>query len=192
VFFTRGAWVFAGIAALLSPLILYRVIEDMNGRRVSFGTSIKLGLRGIIPAAILGAVRLGLSMIPLGAIIGLGLVCYWFVVAPAAVAERLGPGGAIKRSSELTAGRRWPIFGMLFLMGIAQAVVLLAVAMPLLSGHETDPQVVAHALKRAVIIFVVLVAISEMFTGIVQAVSYALLRADKDGVSTEELAKVFE
>jgi hypothetical protein len=31
-----------------------------------------------------------------------------------------------------------------------------------------------------------------MFTGIVEAVSYALLRKDKDGTSYESLAKVFE
>ena len=32
----------------------------------------------------------------------------------------------------------------------------------------------------------------QMFTGIVQAVSYALLRMDKEGVTHDELARVFE
>jgi hypothetical protein len=36
------------------------------------------------------------------------------------------------------------------------------------------------------------VGVFPLFTGIVEAVSYALLRQDKDGASYQDLAKIFE
>jgi hypothetical protein len=192
LFFTRGTWVLVGLAALLSPLITYRVIEDMNGRRVSLGTSIKHGLRGIIPAVLLAAATNGIQLLPAGGILSTILLCYWFVVAPAAVVERLGAGGAIQRSVALTSGRRGGIFGMCLLVGLVVVVGLVWWVMPLFDSTETDPHVLGHLLKRTAWLMVGTVAVTQLFTGIMQAVSYTLLRVDKDGVSTEELAKVFE
>jgi len=42
----------------------------------------------------------------------------YFVAIPAAVEERPGPIDALRRSSFLTAGQRWPIFGLVFVLGI--------------------------------------------------------------------------
>ncbi len=46
-FFERGTWVLVGLSALLAPMLIYRVIEHLNGRRASILTSIKFGARGI-------------------------------------------------------------------------------------------------------------------------------------------------
>ncbi len=70
--------------------------------------------------------------------------------------------------------------------------VVLIWVVPVINSHETDPAVMAGALKRMSLLLVGTICVFQLFTGIVQAVSYSLLRGDKDGVSNEELAKVFE
>jgi hypothetical protein len=137
-------------------------------------------------------VTTGLSLLPFGGILQTIVLCHLFVIAPAAVVERLGVGDAMKRSGQLTAGRRWGIFGMVLLVQVVVIVSVLAWVLPLYNGNETDLVLLGHQLKRAAWLFVGAVAILQLFTGIMQAVSYALLREDKDGVSTQDLAKVFE
>ena len=49
-----------------------------------------------------------------------------------------------------------------------------------------------NALKTPIIGAVAVLGLFYMFTNVVEAVSYVLLREDKDGVTHEELARVFE
>lgn len=189
---TRGTWVLAGLSTLIPPLITYRVIQYMNNQKASMLTSIKYGLRGIIPAVILAAVTNVLQLAPFGGIISIVVTCYWFVAAPAAVVEGLNPIAALSRSAALTQGRRGGIFGMNFLLGIIIIAMLFAMVFPLIDTHGKDPAEVAAQLKRVAIYVLSTVCVFQLFSGVVQAVSYSLLRGDKDGVSNEELAKVFE
>ncbi|MCW5801518.1 MAG: hypothetical protein KIT31_03960 [Deltaproteobacteria bacterium] len=187
--FVRPVFAMVGIAALLPPLLIYRVVQELNGQKVSMLASVKYGLRGILPAVILAVVVNAVSFIPMGGIVGAILTCIWFVAAPAAVAERLGPFAAFGRSSYLTQGRRWGIFGLTFLLGLVMMVLLFAWIAPMINSN---PFRILSNLKPYALAFVVILGLFHMFTGIVQAVSYCLLRKDKDGVSHEELARVFE
>lgn len=187
--FVRPIYVLVGISTLLAPMITYRVIQELNGTKVSMGTSIRFGLRGILPALILAVVTNVLQLIPMGGIVGAIVTCIWFVAAPAAVAEQLGPVAAMSRSAELTHGRRWGIFGLTFLIGLALVVILMAWIVPMLQKPDLE---ILTKLKQYSITFVVLMGVFQLFTGIVEAVSYALLRQDKDGVTHEELARVFD
>jgi hypothetical protein len=180
------AMIFA--STLIAPMLTYRVIQDLNGQKVSVLTSIKYGFRGIVPAIIIGVVTNVLSLVPMGGIISSVVMCIWFVGAPAAVAERLGPFEALSRSAHLTSGRRWGIFGMLFLIGVVQIGLMAAWIAPMFTSDDVD----FASMETSLTVVVVMVGVFYMFTSIVEAVSYALLRQDKDGVSHAELAKVFE
>jgi hypothetical protein len=177
------------LATLLAPMLTYRVIQDLNGQRVSMMASIQHGMRGFIPAILVAVVVNLLQFIPFGGIAAAVITCIYFVAAPAAVAERLGPFTALARSATLTTGRRGGIFGLTFLIGIVFIVLLLAWIQPSLD----DPGASFFAdLRQNSLILVGALGILHMFTGIVEAVSYALLRQDKDGMSHEALARVFE
>jgi hypothetical protein len=184
--FQHGLWALLGVSALLAPMITYRIIQYMNGSSSSIITSIKFGFRGVLPAIILAAVTSVVQMVPFGGIIGTIITCYWFVCAPAAVVERLNPVAALSRSSALTQGRRGGIFGLCFLISLIVIAIFMIWMVPAVSNGKES------SFKSMVLAMVVIISVYQLFMGIVQAVSYSLLRGDKDGVSNEELAKVFE
>ena len=184
--FTPILWVVTACSSLVSPFITYRVIQHRNGRKASMLTSVAYGSRGIAPAAIVGGVTAALSMLPsLGGLGGAILQCFWFVAGPAAVVERLGPFAALSRSMTLTQSRRGGIFGLTFLLRVALVIAVVVIFVPI--GGTSADQV-----RRANLEITPILCAFYLFMGIVQAVSYSLLRADKDGVSNEELARVFE
>jgi len=178
-----------GVSALLPPLLTYRVIQELNGTTVSFLTSIKFGLRGVLPALFLAVITNVAQHVPGGGFVSAFLTCLYFVATPAAVAEKLGPFTAFSRSAELTKGRRWGIFGLTFLLGLMLAGLLLIWIIPMLEGGSLDS---ASSIRSSSIAVVVILGVFQMFTGVAQAVSYALLRQDKDGVSHAELARIFD
>jgi hypothetical protein len=186
--FTRGPWLLVGMSSLLAPLITYRVIQYLNGQSSSMVASLKYGLRGVIPALIVAGISNVLQLVPGGAFVSIFVLCYFYVAAPAAVTEQLNPIAALGRSSQLTAGRRGGIFGLNFLLGAIVLGVMYTMLKPLLDDpahHATDANGIALMLFGTMCVF-------QLFMGIVQAVSYTLLRTDKDGVTNDELAKVFE
>jgi len=192
IFFERAAWLLAGTGALMAPLLTYRIVQWMNGKRTSIWTSLRFGVRGIIPAALIGATTSILGMIPYGVVIAILIICIFFVAAPAAVAEKLGPVNALWRGARLTDGRRGGIFVIYFLMTVTVLVVIFSALSPMMEGEHADLSDGIFALKRAVYILVATVAVFQIITAVIQAVSYSLLRTDKDGISNEELATVFD
>jgi len=189
-FFTYPVYLTIATSMLVPPLLTYKVIQELNGTTVSMWTSIKFGLRGVIPAIILAVLVNVVQLVPsVGGILGSIVTCIYFVATPAAVAERLGPFAALSRSAELTNGRRWGIFGLTFLLGLMLIGMLLIWIVPLL---QDDFEEIARSLRSSVIACTAVLGLFQMINGIVEAVSYALLRQDKDGVSHADLAKIFE
>lgn len=191
-YFVIPVYVVVAISTLLAPLLIYRVVKHLNGTPVSFFTSMRYGLRGIVPALIVAAATTAISLIPLGIVASVGssiLLCFWFVASPAAVAERLNPIAALSRSATLTQGRRGGIFGLLFLLGAIVGIALLAWIVPMVNDRSSNP---FARFKDATLMFAIVMAVFRTYLGIVEAVSYALLRQEKDGVTHEELARVFE
>lgn len=190
-FFNRGTWALIGASTLLSPLLTYRIVQWMNGKRASMGTSLKYGLRGILPAAFLAGATNLLGFVPAGGILGAIITCIWFVAAPAAVAEKLNPVAAIGRSTTLTEGRRGGIFLLNFLVGIIVVGVIMGVVAPLLTAPSKSPEEILTTFKHVTYFLVGLIAVFQILIGVLQAVSYALLRTDKEGISNEDLAAIF-
>jgi hypothetical protein len=191
-FFTIGSYLLLALGTLLPPLITYRVIQYMNGRTVSMLTSVRFGLRGILPAVVIAVVTFVVGFIPMGFVIQFVLTCYWFVAAPTAVAEKVGVGDALSRSAYLTAGRRGGIFGLVLLTGVSMVVALYVIFVPAAEALEREGVATIDSFKLTLYAVFAAFALFQLLRGIVQAVSYSLLRTDKDGVSTEELAAVFE
>jgi len=187
--FTYPIYFTVGVSTLVPPLLTYRVIKELDGTTVSLLTSIKFGVRGCVPAVLLAAFTQLVQQVPGSSIIGAVVTCICFVAAPAAVAEKLGPFAAFSRSAALTKGRRWGIFGLAFLIGVIPVVLLLLWIAPTLEHGAVDS---ISSLRNYSILVAVIIGVGQTFTGVAQAVSYALLRQDKDGVSHAELARVFE
>jgi len=191
-FIEHGAIALVGVSTLLAPLLTYRVVQWMNGRKVPIGESFKYGLRGILPAVMIAVIGSLLGLLPKGGgILGTIMQCILFVAAPAAVAEKLNPFAALGRSAKLTEGRRIGIFFLLFMIAIVIVIVLMGVVSPLEHADQMSEAQVMAKLKQSAYIIVAVVCVYQIFMSMVQAVSYSLLRTDKDGVSNEELANVF-
>lgn len=193
-YFGPSMYLLIALSTLLAPMITYRVIQDLNGAKVSMMTSLQFGLRGVVPALVVTIVTQGLGHIPgggglLGAIIATVASCIWFVATPAAVAERLGAIAALTRSSQLTAGRRWGIFGLALLVTLVGGLMLGLWLLPQLADAGDD---LADRARQAGLTLMIVLGAFHLLYGIVQSVSYALLRQDKDGVSYDDLAKIFE
>lgn len=170
---------------LLAAAIVFGAVEHLRGRKVEIGRCLSVGLNRMFPvlgvAILMGlGVALGLALL---IVPGLILMCVWYVAIPAAVIERPGVFGAFSRSSELTRGHRWTIFGIylvFFLVGMGVGVFLVGSMMATQSAIVT------------VIVTVVIGMLVSIWAGAAQAVAYHDLRVKKEGIGTDEIAAVFE
>ena len=76
----------------------------------------------LILAGIVGGLGVGLGLLLL-VVPGLVLLTWWALLAPVIVVERAGFGAAFGRSRALVRGNGWPVFGVIVLLGLLQAVV---------------------------------------------------------------------
>ncbi|MGE0551104.1 MAG: hypothetical protein AB7O24_22760 [Kofleriaceae bacterium] len=185
--FVYPIYMLTAATTLIAPLLTYRIVQQLNGTRVSMGTSLVFGLRGIPTALLIAVINAVLGFAPFGGIATMVLGCIWFVATPAAVAEKLGPFRAMSRSSELTSGRRWGIFGLTLLIGVIAVIVGAIILYPML--YELDGFALV---RRAAMWVLIVVCVLQMFSAMVAAVSYALLRKDKEGMTDDQLARIFE
>ncbi|WP_217570177.1 hypothetical protein [Mesorhizobium sp. GbtcB19] len=205
------------VLGLLAQAALVRLtVEDMNGSRPAVGDCIQIALRRFFPmlgigfivflALILAGIVIGIvaSIFAfggafVGALIGIAVAAIpaamWFisisVAIPVAVQERLGVFGSISRSRALTKGSRWPIFGLLLVIGIAAGLLQAAFSLLFrfalatasgLSGTGIFVGAVGGSLLSSIFSAVISVAI---------AVIYVELRQVREGASVDELAEIF-
>jgi hypothetical protein len=99
-----------------------------------------------------------------------------FVVVPAAVEERLGPLDALRRSSFLTAGQRWPIFGLVFVLGILNLGVNLVAGFVPEAGKVIGP-----------LLALVMCGIFSASCAVV----YYRLRSSTESIDVDQISSVF-
>lgn len=182
----------------LSAGVTYAVVSDLRGQRAStseiFGRSLASVPRLLLLFLIIGIISLGvalLMLIPfLGFFLAVGIsvwlyVIYW-VALPAVVVEKSGPIISMGRSKTLAKGHRWQVMGVLavwivvlFVVGVLTEVVL--VSLPSSLGSA----ILAGA---ASLIDTVVLAMGASLA----AVGYHDLRVVKEGVGSEEIARVFD
>jgi hypothetical protein len=171
--------------------LTYGVVMELQGKHASIGACIATGFTRLLPAlgvALLGGLAIVAGMFAL-VVPGVILACMFYVATPASVIERPGVGGALKRSRELTAGRKGSIFGLLLLLGLI-GIGLTQLEKSLLM--PSDPAAVVAALPKLMYADVAVKVVIGSLGAVVAAVSYYYLRNEKEGTSINELAKVFE
>jgi len=187
---------------LIQGAIAFGVYEANRGNSVSFGGAFVKGFERIVPmsfASIFASlcyilfVAIGVIAIvaPTGFVVSaivslaMGLLvvflwCYWSVMIPACVVERLGPIESMSRSAELTSGCRLKIFA-LYLMGFTILYIVLALTAFLPGIHPA-----------LVILEVLIDSFPTALINVMTAVIYYELRSVKEGVSIDSLANVFD
>ena len=174
---------------VLVGALVYGTVQHLNGRKVGVGDIIGRGVSRILPVvviAILFSIAFGIGFALL-IIPGVFVMVVWSVAIPASVVERPGIFGAFSRSWNLTKGYRWPVLGILLvLLLILIAFTMVTAMVGGLAYFATD------MLLLPVLVNYVISAISGAIMSVVIAVLYHDLRVAKEGVSTAQLAAVFD
>jgi hypothetical protein len=188
---TAGFWLaYAGTMLLFLVevgAITYGVIQHLAGKRVSLGAMIAAGARRAVPVLVVGL--LAYVIVVVGMILllvpGIYFACALAVAIPAAVVERPGVFGAIKRSFALTKGKRFAVFVVFLVMFVVMMGVM---AFTLLLPQLTQSVSPLAGFVAGQIVNVVIGTLFWVAPGVV----YHDLRVAKEGVATAQLAAVFE
>jgi hypothetical protein len=170
---------------LCQAVVLYGAFQDMRGRPVNLAESLQVGFRRFFP--IIGLAIVMYFLIMLGTMLlivpGLILLTMWFVATPVCVVETLGPIKSMRRSSQLTKGHRWKIFGLILLVAVMGSVII--------GGINLSLEAMAGPIL-SLIGGVLLNGVWGAFNAIAVVVTYHDLRVAKEGTNIEQIAAVFD
>jgi hypothetical protein len=161
----------------------YGVFHQMRGSSPTLGECFRVGLATLVPMLGLAIVQgcvVGLASV-LCLVPGILLAVRWAVAIPVAVEEHPGVGGALERSSYLTDGYRWQVFGVVAILYILNVVLVGVLAVGL--GSESRGFLFASSLLD-----VFTVGLSATAT----AVMYYRLRSLKESIDVDQIASVFD
>lgn len=192
---SRVAWILLPLAfgILFSTIaqagVMYATVSALRGRPASFGESLWGGLRRI--PAVLGVALLTGLLLALGIyyylLPGLLVATIVWVAVPAAVIERTGVLGSIKRSDRLTNHTRWPILAMVLIVWVVDFGLHAIVSFGFGEGFVSRGEMLALTFSH-----VGISVLTTAFSATMAAVGYYSLRIVKEHVAVEELASVFE
>lgn len=172
------------VYALLYATLTSAALQELDGAKPTFGSSLAVGLRKFFPLFILTflvslAVMVGfIFLIVPGVILALMLSAS----GPALVAGDAGILGAFSRSRKLTKGSRWRLLVLyIAVMGIMM-MVQIPVSILVLFGN-----LILIIVAQAVFTSVLNVLLISIITA-----SYVELRDIKDGPNVQELSSIFE
>ncbi|MEO3431309.1 hypothetical protein AAFN88_20805 [Pelagibius sp. CAU 1746] len=177
------------LSYILIGALVYGTVQHLTGRSASLGDIIGRGLSRVVPVIVIAillsiAVTVGFVLL---VVPGIFLVVVYSVVIPAAVVERPGIIGSFKRSWELTKGYRWPVLGLLLIL-----FVILVVFSFIVGAAAGFAIFFLDSLELLVVVNYVISAISGAFASVMIAVLYHDLRVAKEGVSSAQIAAVFD
>jgi hypothetical protein len=185
------------LSTLGQAMVLYGAFQDMRGRPVSLADCVKAGLSRFFPliglaVTIVVALMFAAILLLFPALI---LAMMWFVATPVCVVERVGPFRSLGRSRELTKGHRWRIFGLVLVIAIPGLIIGAIVGVATLStlgpsGFLTLDAALTSSLGK--LIGLVWKATWGAFFAAAITVTYHDLRVAKEGLTTEQIAAVFE
>ncbi|HEY6003934.1 MAG TPA: hypothetical protein VIV57_13740 [Anaeromyxobacter sp.] len=191
-----GFLVVMGLTILLAVIqagaVTYGTVRHLSDERPRLGDMLRAGFRRGLPVVGVGVALWVGTVVGLLVLVVPGVM---FMVAssvaiPAAVVEKPGILGAFRRSFTLTRGRRWPLFAawlaVVVIVWVLAAVIqvgatLLSVLLP--PQARAVGAIMGSQLGNVFFSALPLIGI---------AVAYHELRAEKEGVDTAALAKVFE
>jgi hypothetical protein len=181
-----GAFVSDVMRRLSQAVVLYSTFQDMRGNRVSITQSFQVSLRRFLPIVGLAISATLLTMLATALFVIPGIVVFMmlFVATPVCVVEQLGPFASMERSSRLTKGHCWKIFGML-LLTLLPAIIIIG-AFELIAELADGGFILSAACE--LIWNAILGAVYAMLV----IATYHELCVIKQGVDTEQIAAVFE
>lgn len=188
--FIMGIVISMGFYGLTIALLVLLAYDAKQGRSRPLGEYFAPALRSIVPIVVLAFVVGILAAIGFVALVipGIWIYAVFAVVYPAVAIEGVGFGG-MKRSAALTKGYRWPIAGVIIVIGICSFVLNFAAGFggAMLFGIMGDGMIAVSLIVNSLIY-----AITYGLSGISIALIYARLREIKEGVSVSDLAAVFD
>lgn len=191
--FGIAALIGLALNVLVSGALTYGVVMELHGQRASIGSCITTGIVRFFPALGVGV----LSWLCIGGasilliVPGVIVACMLYVAIPASVLERPGLLGALHRSRELTRGHKLEIFGLLFLLGVLSfATNWIATTAVSIKPHTIEEAF--HNLSNLLYVNVAQQLVLGSLGSVMASVAYYLLRAEKEGTSTAELAAIFD
>jgi len=182
--FFAGTFIEFVVNTIGTAVILLAAFQRLLGEPVRIGEAVQRVLARFLPLIGLGIlVALGLTLGYVLLIVpGIILQVMWSVAVPVCIVEALGPLASMSRSSELTRGYRWPIFGIVLLLGIVSFAVIL------LLGVLLDPA----GLALSAIANVMWTALWTAYWNCALIMIYHDLRVAKEGLDTRQIASIFD
>ena len=179
--------------SLNQSALVYGTVQDLQGRRADFAAIVSRGFAALLPvigAAILTTLGLTVGFVLL-IVPGVILLVMWWVTIPVIVVERADIAAAFGRSRLLTAGHRWGIFGLLILVGIIWQVIV-GIAGGAVGGFVGINGNLAGAFASGIITALILGIVVSAYLAVLSAVGYYFLRAEKEGIVIDDIARVFD
>jgi hypothetical protein len=181
-----GVFVSDVMRRLSQAAVLYGAFQDMRGNRVSLTQSFQVGLRRFFPIVGLAISAAFVTMLASILLVIPGVIVFMmlFVATPACVVEQLGPFDSMERSSQLTRGHRWKIFGMLLLLILPAIIVA--------GAFELIAELADGGFIVSVTCELIWSGILGAFYTVLVIATYHDLRVVKEGVDTAQISAVFE
>jgi hypothetical protein len=186
-------WRISGISILMglvldqivNATIIHGVVQDLRGRRVTFGESLQRGIVLLLP--VLGVALLAGLLTVTGFVLlvipGLIVLTILWVAVPAAVVERLGVIESLGRSAALTRGHRWSIFGIVVIIAALNGVSSRIIEKAFEDSRSVETYLIVEYAAQALF---------TAFGSVLAAVGYYYLRLTKEGVDIEKIAEAFD
>lgn len=182
------------LSLFASAAVCYGVVMELSGQRASIGECVATGLARFFP--VLGVAFLS-ALATIGGFIllvipGFLVLCALYVSPVVAVLERPGVRASLQRSRELTSGRRWSVFGLLFVLGVLGAAAQKLLQLMLFDESKLTRENVHQMVRTFIYADLARSVIASSISSVMVAVTYYLLRSEKEGTSATELGQVFE
>ena len=178
----------------VAATLTYGVVMELDGQRASIGACVVTGLRRFLPALGVGALtELCVCLASIALVVpGFIVLCMLYVATPVSVVERPGIAAALSRSSQLTQDRRWSVFALILVLVVADTLSMSLLRGLAISTHPTTIEDAFDNLSRLVYLSYAYEVITGSISAVMASVAYYYLRAEKEGISTAELAAIFD
>lgn len=200
---------FVGVGA-----IIHAVFRRLQGEPASIGQGLKTGFARFFPILLVVLVAVLVFFVPayfalamvnvaggpvMAMFVVIGLLVYgailvsmWWLIVPVAVVERPGIAASLTRSAELTKGRRFAVFALVFVLKLTMVIVGVVAAIMLLGGSKPGPE----TSQPGGVVYVATILSSDILLGSLEAVvltvAYHDLRREKEGIDVKDLVRVFD
>jgi hypothetical protein len=171
-------------APVATAAITYGVYQQMRGANTSIGDCLKVGLTTLFPLLGLAIVQgFGVGCAFFACIVpGIILAVRWAVAVPAKVEERVSVGDALSRSTYLTDGYRWQVFGVLAVMGVISFVMTMVLIAIFAGKTQSGAFLFTGSLLQVA---------TTGLTATASAVMYYRLRSVKESIDVDQISSVF-